>query len=62
MKHEIYEKALLSEGGETGKLNARKNIRDRAVYFYLNQVRDRDMAYNAFVKKETISAIIRTAS
>ena len=62
MKHEIYEKALLSEGGKTGMLHAHENIRDRAVYFYLNQVRDRAMAYNAFVKTETINAIIRTAS
>lgn len=30
--------------------------------FYLNQVGNRAIAYNAFVKKETINAIVRTAS
>ena len=49
------------EGGEkTGKLYVYKNIPDRVVF--INQVRDRAMAYNAFVKKETINAIIRTSS
>ena len=43
-----------------GRLYAHKFIADRAVF--LNQVKDRPMAYNAFVKKETINAIVRTAS
>jgi len=29
--------------------------------FFLNPVKDRPMAYNAFLKKETINAIVRTA-
>ena len=30
--------------------------------FFLNPVKDRPMAYNAFLKKETINAIVRTES
>ena len=52
--------ALLSGGGKMGKLYGYKNIPDWVVF--INQVRDRAMAYNAFVKKETINAIIRTSS
>ena len=40
---------LVNGGGKTGKLYVYKNIPDRVVF--INQVRDRDMAYNAFVKK-----------
>jgi len=46
--------------GKKGKLYFYKNIPDRVVF--INQVRDRAMAYNAFIKKETINAIIRTSS
>ena len=50
----------MSGGGKMGKLYGYKNIPDWVVF--INQVRDRAMAYNAFVKKETINAIIRTSS
>ena len=46
--------------GKRGNLYTHKYIPDRA--FFLNQVKDRPMAYNAFVKKETINAIVRTES
>ena len=52
--------ALLSGGGKTGRLYCCKNIPDWVVF--INQIRDRAMAYNAFIKKETINAIIRTSS
>ena len=42
------------------KLYSHKYSPDLAVFF--NPVKDRPMTYNAIVKKETINAIVRTAS